>query len=91
MKKKEKKMIKKISLIIFSFFALCNYTYSSENDCSNFKKLSINYIKCKANLAKEKTLSAGQNFVEDTKEFQKKEWSDEKKKMDGIKKKVLGE
>ena len=32
---------------------------------------------------------AGQNFVEDTKEYQKKEWSKEKGKIDKLKEKVL--
>ena len=84
-------MIKKISIIIFLLVTFNNSVYSNEEDCSNFKKLSVDYIKCKSNLIKKKTLSASKNFVEDTKEFQKKEWSDEKKKINNIKKKVLGE
>ena len=82
-------MIKKILLIIFIFFGLNNLSYSNENNCSELKKLSVNYIKCKSSSIKDKTISVGKNFVEDTKNYQKKEWSDEKEKLDKIKKQVL--
>ena len=82
-------MIKKILLIILLFFGLNNLSYSNENNCSHFNKLSVNYIKCKSSSIKEKTISVGKNFVEDTKNYQTKEWSDEKEKLDKIKKKVL--
>ena len=82
-------MIKKILLIIFITFALNNLSYSNENNCSQFKKLSVNYIKCKSSSIKDKTISVGKNIVEDTKNYQKKEWSAEKEKLDKIKKKVL--
>ena len=82
-------MIKKILLIILLFFGLNNLSYSNENNCSHFKKLSVNYIKCKSSSIKDKTISVGKNFVEDTKNYQTKEWSDEKEKLDKIKKKVL--
>ena len=48
-------------------------------------------MKCKASSAKSKTVSAGKDFIKDTKEFQNKEWSDEKEKMNEIKKKAIGE
>ena len=35
-------------------------------------------MKCKANLIKNKAVSKSKNFVDDTKSFQKKEWSKEK-------------
>ena len=82
-------MIKKILLIIVIFFGLNNLSYSNENNCSELKKLSVNYIKCKSSSIKDKTISVGKNFVEDTKNYQKKEWSDEKEKLDKIKKQVL--
>ena len=82
-------MIKKILLIISIFFGLNNLSYSNENNCSEFKKLSVNYIKCKSSSIKDKTIQVGKNFVEDTKNYQKKEWSDEKEKLDKIKKQVL--
>ena len=82
-------MIKKILLIISIFFGLNNLSYSNENNCSEFKKLSVNYIKCKSSSIKDKTILVGKNFVEDTNNYQKKEWSDEKEKLDKIKKQVL--
>ena len=36
-------------------------------------------MKCKANSAKNNAVSAGKNFIKDTKEFQSKQWSKEKK------------
>ena len=82
-------MIKKLLLIIFITFGSSNLSYSNENDCSQFKKLSVDYVKCKSNAIKNKTLSVGKDIVEDTKNYQKKEWSAEKEKLDEIKKKVL--
>ena len=82
-------MIKNILLIVLITFALNNLSYSNENDCSQFKKLSVDYIKCKSVSIKNKTVTAGKNIVEDTKNYQKKEWSSEKEKLNKIKKKVL--
>ena len=81
----------KIILITFIFvLSISNKVYSKEN-CSDFKKFSMNYMKCKATSAKNKAVSAGKNFIEDTKEFQNKEWSDEKDKINEVKKKAIGE
>ena len=44
---------------------------------------------CKANLMKNKTLSGSKNFLEDTKNYQNKEWSKEKDKLNDLKEKVL--
>ena len=84
-------MINRFIIILFIIFGINTSVYSDEKNCDDLKKFSVNYVKCKANLVKEKTISAGKNFVEETKEFQKKEWSEEKEKADKIKKKVLGE
>ena len=46
-------------------------------------------MSCKANLVKNKTVSVGKNFVEDTKSYQKKEWSKEKEKLKNLKEKIL--
>ena len=54
------------------------HSFSSEINCDEFKKFSISYITCKANLMKNKTLSSGKNFLEDTKNYQNKKWSKEK-------------
>ena len=83
-------MIKKILITFIFVLSMSNNVYSNEN-CSDFKKFSVNYMKCKASSAKKKDVSAGKTFIKDTKEFQDKEWSDEKKKMNEIKKKVVKE
>ena len=44
---------------------------------------------CKSSSIKNKTISVGKNIVKDTKNYQKKEWSAEKEKLDKIKKKVI--
>ena len=54
------------------------YSFSNEINCDEFKKFSISYVTCKANLMKNKTLSGGKNFLEDTKNYQNKKWSKEK-------------
>ena len=79
----------KILIIIFIILNFYSYSFSNEVNCNEFKKFSVNYMKCKANLIKNKTISVGKNFVEDTKEYQKKEWSKEKDKLNDIKEKVL--
>ena len=56
--------------------------------CKDFKKFSVEYFKCKGNLVKEKTISAGQNIIKDTKDYQNKEWSEEKEKMGKTKDKI---
>ena len=71
-------MIKKVLIGFIFILSINSNVYSSEN-CNNFKKFSINYMKCKANSAKNNAVSAGKNFIKDTKEFQNKEWSKEKK------------
>ena len=65
------------------------YSFSNEINCDEFKKFSVNYMSCKANLIKNKTVSVGKNFVEDTKSYQKKEWSKEKEKLKNLKEKIL--
>ena len=37
---------------------------------------------------KDKTISAGQNIIKDTKDYQNEEWSEEKKKIEKTKKKI---
>ena len=83
-------MIKKILISFIFVLSICGNVYSKEN-CSDFKKFSLDYMKCKASSAKNKAVSTGKNFIQDTKEFQNKEWSDEKEKMNEIKKKVTKE
>ena len=81
-------MKKIISIFITFLLSLNTYSFSNELNCDEFKKLSVNYMKCKANLIKDKTVSAGKNFIDDTKNYQNKEWSNEKTKLNNLKKKV---
>ena len=69
-------------------FYLNSYSLSNELNCNEFKKFSVSYLKCKANLIKNKTVSAGKNFIDDTKNYQNKEWSNEKTKLNNLKEKV---
>ena len=81
--------MKKIIFIIITFlFYLNSYSLSDELNCNEFKKFSVSYMKCKANLIKNKTVSAGKNFIDDTKNYQNKEWSDEKNKLNNLKEKL---
>ena len=82
--------MKKIIYIIIILNLLKINVHSEEIiDCSKYNKLSKIYFECKANYIKKKTLSIGKNVVEDTKNYQKKEWSDEKEKLKKTKEKVL--
>ena len=82
--------MRKLILITAMFCLNFNiYSFSNEVDCDEFKKFTISYMSCKANLIKNKTVSVGKNFVEDTKSYQKKEWSKEKEKLKDLKEKIL--
>ena len=84
--------MKKLLILIFIFILNFNsITLSNELSCDEYKKFSIDYMKCKGNLIKNKTISKSENFVKDTKDYQKEEWSEEKKKAKDIKEKVLGQ
>ena len=72
-------MIKKTFLVLVLVIGFNNIVYSEERKCDEFKKFSMDYMKCKANSLKNKSISAGKNFAGDTKEFQKKTWSEDKK------------
>ena len=65
------------------------FSYGNEINCYEFDKFSAEFLKCKANILKNKTITTGQNFVEDVKDYQKKEWSEEKEKVNKLKEKVL--
>lgn len=80
-------MIKKIFLTLFLINLSTQFAHPNEINCDDFKKFSVNRMKCKADLMKKKTISVGKNFIKDTKDYQKKEWSEEKKKINDIKKK----
>ena len=67
-----------IFIVILFSLGFTSHSFSNETDCNEFKKLSVNYMKCKANSVKKKAISKTKNFVDDTKSFQKKKWSKEK-------------
>jgi len=81
-------MKKIIYIIITLLFIFNGQAFSNTTNCNEFKKFSVNYMKCKASSIKDKTVSAGKNFIDDTKNYQNKEWSDEKKKLNDLKEKV---
>ena len=86
--KEKRKSKKKIFFIILFLFNLDAISFANNNDCKDFKKFSLEYVKCKGNIVKDKTISAGQNIIKDTKDYQNKEWSKEKTKIDKVKDKT---
>ena len=68
---------------IVTLFFLILILYSSKvlsselEDCTVYSKLSPKFYKCKTN-----------NFVKNTKDYQSKEWSDEKEKINKTKDKI---
>ena len=75
----------------FIFILSINSNVYSNEKCIDFKKFSIDYMKCKASSVKNKATSAGKNFINDTKDFLKNDGSNEKEKINKIKKKVVKE
>ena len=73
-------MKKIIFLTILFLLNINSYSFANNNDCKEFRRFSLDYFKCKGNIVKEKTISAGQNLIKDTKDYQNKEWSKEKKR-----------
>ena len=62
-------MIYKILFISVLFFLLCKSASSSENDCSQFKKLSTKYIECNAKKLKKsstKKVNIGKKKFQDS-------------------------
>ena len=51
-----------LSLIIYS------NVFANNNDCKEFKKFYVEYIKCKGNNLKDKTITTGKNIIKDTKD-----------------------
>ena len=81
--------MKKTIFFIFIFFLnLSSNSFADNENCKEFKKFSVEYFKCKGNLIKDKTISAGQNIIKDTKDYQNKEWTEEKNKMNKLKDKI---
>tara|TARA_B100001175_G_C18867727_1_gene338287 strand:- start:171 stop:455 length:285 start_codon:yes stop_codon:yes gene_type:complete len=85
---------------IILFFTFTLKVLSDDKQCNAFKKYSVDYMKCKTNQLKIKTLETGKkikdktvstskNIIKDTKEYQSREWSEEKEKINKIKEKVF--
>ena len=81
-------MTKTIFFIFIFFLNLSSNSFADNENCKEFKKFSVEYFKCKGNLIKDKTISAGQNIIKDTKDYQNKEWTEEKNKMNKLKDKM---
>ena len=77
-----------ILLILFLIINITSKSFANVNNCNEFKKFSVEYLKCKGNKIKEKTISTGQNIIKDTKDYQNKEWSEEMKQIDKAKDKI---
>ena len=82
-------MKKLIILIIFFLFNINTYSFANNGNCENFNKYSVEYFKCIGGSIKDKTISTGQNIIKDTKDYQNKEWSEEKEKMNKVKNKMM--
>ena len=82
-------MKKIITLIIFLLFNINTYGFTNENNCQEFKKYSVEYFKCIGSSIKDKTTSTGQKIIKDTKDYQNKEWSEEKEKMNKVRNKMM--
>ena len=81
--------MKKIIFLIFLIMIINNsISFANDKNCKEFKKFSVEYFKCKGNIIKDKTISTGQNIIKDTKDYQNKEWSEEKEKMNSAKDKI---
>ena len=70
-------------------FIKCNTDQLKEKAVLKRKNLKEKTLSVGKNL-KEKTISTSKNIVKDTKNYQSKEWSEEKKKLNKVKEKVLG-
>ena len=66
-----------IAIILIKIFTLNSFS-AELNDCSKYSKLSTKYYKCKTG-----------NFIENTKNYQKKKWAEEKSKLEITKNKAL--
>tara|TARA_Y200000002_G_C22152594_1_gene443576 strand:- start:50 stop:322 length:273 start_codon:yes stop_codon:yes gene_type:complete len=81
--------MKKIIFFIFLILTTLNTNgFTNSKDCKEFKKFSVEYFKCKGNIVKDKTISTGQNIIKETKDYQNKEWSEGKEKMNKAKDKI---
>tara|TARA_B100000073_G_C23561395_1_gene504269 strand:+ start:93 stop:344 length:252 start_codon:yes stop_codon:yes gene_type:complete len=83
--------MKNFVLYLLIIFNMNNVVLANNITCEEFKKFSVEYFKCKGNLVKDKTISAGKNIIKDTKDYQKDEWIEEKEKLNKTKEKILNQ
>ena len=82
--------MKKITiLILVLLFSKNTYGFTNNSNCDEFKKFSVEYFKFKGSGIKDKTTSTGQNIIKNTKDYQNKKWSEEKEKINKVKKKMI--
>ncbi len=81
-------MKKILILIIFINISTLNSISAEIIDCSKYSKLSTEYYKCKTDNLIKDTKNYADDFVKDTKKYQKKEWTEEKSKLENTKKKL---
>ena len=81
--------MKKILVFIIIVNLLTLNSFSVEiKDCSKYSKLSTEYYKCKTNILMKDTKNYTDNFIKNTKNYQEKEWTEEKFKLENTKKKL---
>ena len=81
-------MKKIIFFSIFLIFSINDGAFATNKDCNELKKLSLEYLKCKGKIVKDKTITKGENIIKETKDYQDKEWSKEKEKLEKVKEKI---
>ena len=81
-------MKKILILIIFINISTLNSISAEIIDCSKYSKLSTEYYKCKTDNLIKDTKNYADDFVKDTKKYQKKEWTEEKSKLENTKEKL---
>ena len=81
--------MKKILILIIFMNISTLKSFSAEIiDCSKYSKLSTEYYKCKSDNLIKDTKNYADDFVKDTKKYQKKEWTEEKSKLENTKEKL---
>jgi|TARA_B110000003_G_C16429317_1_gene449439 hypothetical protein len=70
-------MKKIIFSLVFLIFSFNTQSIAKEIKCSEISKFSPKYLACKAKSITGKTISKSKNFINKTKEYQKKAWAKE--------------
>ena len=80
--------MKKITFIMIFIFSLNNHAISDETDCDDFKKYSSEYFSCRTAIIKNKAIAFGNDFLKNTKEYQKKNYKDSKQQIENTKENI---